>query len=509
MKKKPPTSHDANPSDDPLRKPRRWFRRSFRGLLLLAIVAVLGAAGIPHVAAPLYWRWVTKQFLEEYWTGRIQIRRVEFSWDGTAVLENVSFRDDANREWVHVNRITYSLRDFPSLHPVLYEISIDRPQVTAYLDEGLLNLPMRTLGGLLGEETEDDEADASALDDYLDVQRVFVNDISLTVVEADSHFLRERIRPTPIRFLRNLRFWGTASAGGDIAFRFGPQEQTRARAEFRLRLSRLVVQDLRELLHQPPLAGAETQPLVLDGLVAPKITYHDDTLRIPWFSARLGPGRLTGRARFHRAADSPLQFEGDLTAKDISLRRFYDAYDPTQEVHFGRVFALVDDIQGNGRDLRALQLDGAIFMDDSDLDGVHVVEDVLETMKVDLRKIRNGSDLRAIFRLRGGVLQFAQARLGNNLVAVLVEPGAAADIPTRQIHMHVLGGWLHDLGKLPLIGWLARMTNQLTALQITGDWREPQVRICPVRNVSAGVEEFFREAVKTGGQLHGPENETP
>lgn len=528
---------DTAPPAAPARRRRwRWFRSLLRWAIRLVLAAVVVIVFLRHVAAPVYWRWATRAFLDQYWTGPVNIGSVDFNFaDGTAVLSNVSLRDQAGREWVHIAGLTYYLRDWPSLRPILYEIHVNEPAATVYLDDGLVNIPLRgpTLDDMLDESVSQASpasapdaapaapSNASAdppapkqppgrfdLDYYIHIEKTFLNDISLVVVESDPHVPLDGIPPTESRLLRNLRFYGTASATGDIALTCGDRVDTRARAEFRLNLSRLIVHDLRSLLHQPPLKdGVKIKPLVLNDVRIPRITYRNGTLEAPQFSMNLGQGRLRGGMRMHIDDDSPITFSGDVQAHRIPLRDFYDAYDPTQDVTYGYASALIDDIAGTSQSLRDLEMDGVVAMDDSDLDQVHVVGDVFNAMNVRQQSIRNGSDLRVIFELRDGVMTLAQARLGNNLVAVMAEPYGEVDIVNHYMDLRVIGGALHDLGKIPLLGWVANFTNQLTALRVTGDWSRPEIRVEPLRNVTSGMTSFFRDVTRTGGELTGLETE--
>ncbi|MBN1555847.1 MAG: hypothetical protein JXA11_13980 [Phycisphaerae bacterium] len=522
MAQKADTNDKASPDSPKPKRRRKWFRGLLRWGIRLIVLAVVLVVLARHVGAPLYWRWATKAFLADYWTGPVRIGSVDFHLaDGTAILSNVSLRDHAEREWVHINTLTYYLRDWPSLRPILYEIRVDEPAVTVYLDDGQVNMPVKgsTLDDILEDESvglpdpSAPEGESSAppnepgrwdLEYYIHIEKTFLNDISLVVVESDPHFLRGKIQPTESRLLRNLRFYGTASAGGDISFTYGDRLDTRARAEFRLNLSKLVVRDLRSLLRQPPLRnGPQVKPLIVKDVNVPQVTYHNGNLEIPRFSMNVGKGFLRGNLNMRITADAPITFTGDVRAHRIPLRSFFDAYDPTREVMYGYASVLIDDIAGSTRDLRDLEMDGAVAMDDSDLDRVHVVGDVFSAMHVNEKHIRNGTDLRVIFELRDGVMSLAKARLGNNIVAVMAEPYGTVDIVDRKMNLRVIGGMLHDLGKIPLIGWVANMANQLTALRVTGDWSRPVIRVEPIRNVTSSMASFFKDVTRTGGELTG------
>ncbi|MBN1942672.1 MAG: hypothetical protein JW849_05190 [Phycisphaerae bacterium] len=502
----------AAPADPPRRRKRRWFRALLRWGIRLVLLAVVLIVLVRHVAAPSFWRWATRSFLKNYWSGPMDIGSVDFNFaDGTAVLSNVSLRDSVGRQWVHIESLTYYLRDWPSFRPILHEIHVDEPAATVYLDEGQVNLPVK--GAAIDEMLDSSTPPASPpsrwdVKYYIEVEKTFLNDISLVVVESDPHFPRDTIPPTELGLLQNLRFYGTASAGGDLTLTHGDRTDAHARAEFRVNLSRLIVRDLRSLLGRGPLEnGAQIKPLVLHDVHLPRITYHDGTLEIPRFSVKVGEGRLRGEMKMHVAPDRPATFTGNVQAHRVPLRAFYDAYDPTQKVRYGYASVLIDDIAGTTGDPRDLEMDGAVAMDDSDLDQVHVIEDVFRALHVERDNIRRGSDLRMIFELRGGVMTLAQARLGNNLVAVIAEPDGTVDIIDHRMDLRILGGTLNDLGKIPILGWAANSVNQLTALRVTGDWNRPRIRVEPIRNVTSGVASFFRDVARTGGDLTGLEKE--
>jgi hypothetical protein len=479
----------------PTRRRRRW-RRVAAVLLVLLLLSAGIAAAIPYVLAPALCRWGLRAFLADYWNGPVEIERVEFSFTGPTVLRRVSLWDTAGRNWVRAESVTFRLKDWPSLHPKLYEIEIDSPVVTAYVDDERMNLPFR--------RPSESSAGDSRASDYVQMERVGVNDIRLAIVSGDGPSVRGRIAPPEIGVLNNLRLVGTAVGGGDVVVRFGERIDTQASGQLRLNLSRLAIQDLRRLVGASVLEGVTLQPLELRDVRAASITYRDGVLEAPDIRARADGGRLVASdLRVTLQPGRPVEYQADLRVQDLPLKELYAAFDPTSDVRYGRASGILDDIRGVGDDLDRLEMDGLVFLDDSDLDKVTVIHEIFSFMGIDPGQLAKGSDVRSLFRLRDGVVTFAQSRLGNSLAAVDVESGGTADLRTHKIDLHMVGAMLSDLSKIPVLGWAAAASGKFTRLRIVGSWDRPMLLPEPLHNLAGGTKAFFQAVLRTGGHLTG------
>ncbi len=473
----------------------RMKRPRLRRLLRIIVCSFVLLVGVFFLAR--YWllpavvELKVNDFLDTYWDGQAEIGKVEISFSGPLVLRNVSLRGPLGRQWTQAESITLRLRDWPSFHPVLCAIEIWRPEVTVFVDNGTLNLPFR-------RPTKRRKPSA-----YVDIQTVNVVDASIRMVDPRRSVKAYRNPEPALRSLRYIQLRGTASAEGSMVITLGEKTDIKARFDARVNLSYLRISDLRRLFGMEPIKDVSLEPLEFSHFRIGSVTYRDGLLDVSGVSAETCEGVVWGDARIDIRPDRPLRYKVDAMVKNVRLPVFYAAFDPTQNVRFGRARGLVN-IDGTGTELEGMDLEGFFFLDDSDLDETNSIGSIFNFLQIPGQKIKGGSDFRALFRIQKGILTFAQGRLGNNLTALLIESGGTADLRTRQLDLFVVAGRLKKLQRVPLLGIFASMEKNLTRLHVFGDWRQPVILKQPIYDLAQGTKDFFRDVLRMGGELDDP-----
>ncbi|MCK5557534.1 MAG: hypothetical protein KAJ01_04110, partial [Candidatus Hydrogenedentes bacterium] len=285
---------------------RRLRRISVCVFVLLAAVFFVGR----YWLLPSVVEWQVNEFLDDYWNGQAEVGKIEIGFSGSLVLRNVSLRDPAGRQWARTESITLRLRDFPSLHPVLCAIEIRRPEVTAFIDNGTLNLPFR-------RPTKRRKPSA-----HVDIQTVSVTDATLRVVDRRGSVEVYRNPEPPLTSLRYIQLRGTASAEGSMLITLGEKTDVKARFDARVDLSYLRISDLRRLFGMEPIKDVSLEPLEFSHFRIGSVTYRDGLLDVSGVSAETCGGVVWGDARIDIRPDRPLRYKVDAMVKDVHLPVF-------------------------------------------------------------------------------------------------------------------------------------------------------------------------------------------
>ncbi|MCK4602944.1 MAG: hypothetical protein KAU28_10790, partial [Phycisphaerae bacterium] len=172
-----------------------------------------------------------------------------------------------------------------------------------------------------------------------------------------------------------------------------------------------------------------------------------------------------------------------------------------------------------GTDMETLRGRGAVFLDDIDFSRYRLINGILGFIGISSAKLIGSSDVEGVFRIRGPVMVLESGcHLSNRLAAIEAEPGGTINVRTKEIDIYIVAGQFreirHILTSLPLLGvpladpvnLVSHLLNKLFRLHLKGKWDDPPTKLIreePLTNIGTGTTEFFRGAVKTGGQL-GP-----
>ncbi len=487
-------------------KKRSWFRKLLRAAFVTTILTVSLVLAGWYWLVPTVLKMELRGFLKPYWEGKINIEKVDFSLTSPIVFHNLSARGPDGREWLRVRSVKLHLDNWPSLSPVLKVIDIENPAVIGFVDQGEMHLPFTWPEDSQDEPastTQPEVAQDAEKKGFVDIQKIAIHDITLSIVDSNSPAHSKMTWQPALKKIKLIRLKGTASAEGDIDILLGKTKRIDAQFRARLDLTNVSVTDLREFLGLPKIKE-ELKPLIVSRIQLHTISFRDGLLTIPDYYIETCDGKIWGRARAMIRPNQPFRYQlDDLRALKINLRKFYASYDPSRHVEFGTAGMFVD-IDGKGFQTRGIEVEGMLFMDNSDLDETLVIGEILDNLKVSGNDIQNGSDLKALFQIKENVLTFAQARLGNNILAIDMIPYGKINLETGMMDFVVVSAFLKDLRKIPILGILGGIGQGMSRLRIKGYWHEPKDKLIhkePITDIAQSTENFFKDALGTGGQI--------
>ncbi len=325
----------------------RWTKRLVVTLVVLAAVLLLLLWAAREVVLPAIIRSQVVQGLGDYWKGRVSVQEVRFRYFGPTDIVGIAFEDAQGRRWAHVDTLRVHLRDWPSLTPVLTELELGRVALDAHLvaDEPL---PLRT----------PDEPPDPAMQKYVDLQRIRLHELALTVGYGEELLDLEALRITVDRegedyVLHAAPFRRARDRELDLVARIDPNS---GRVQGTLRFDRPFREEDFQFVNavldgsiplrtaqgrfagEVRLAGLLSDPntlaltaagrlrdasvvlsdgLALDALSA-DLAYGDSAFRATAFRFQTLGGAVSGQAAVDLAAD-PIAYTGRAVATNIDL----------------------------------------------------------------------------------------------------------------------------------------------------------------------------------------------
>lgn len=417
--------------------------------------------------------------------------------DDPTVFRNVRLASPGRDPWATAEQLSIQLGD-PSSQTPRVEVRLVKPHLKLHAREGIVLLPFR-----IPERTTTQPAQDPA---ETPTDRVILTDARLSLSELPPSETTTRPASAPADLpgvLGELRIHGSAEATGDLTITIGEHLSLNGNAAGSANLNNLRVENLRTLLGAEPLQDQTIQPLEVHSLQFRKVTLKGNVLSLPAFRARTCNGRLWGETRLSFTPGQALAYTGKLRVSKLDLETLLAAWDPSQQVQYGRGSAVLDYLVGRGTDLAALQTDAVIFLDDSDLDDVDLLEDILTFLQLKEPTSHTDSDLRLIVRLRDGVASIGQGSFGNPAGGILVQPGGTVNLLNGKLDLDIVAGNLSALRGIPLLGPLGDLAGNLTRLHVGGTIENPRLSKRPLRDLASGTTTFFRDLLNTGGELRG------
>lgn len=466
---------------------RKWFYT----LIVLGAIIFAGWVFVEYAVKPKIAHEVLSRVVSKYWTGSVDISGVEFdSANARLVGHYISLRDDVGREWLRIDKMTLRFDDWPSFRPTLHSVIIDGPTATLYADSGKLNLPWRA--------QQERQEKKQPID--VKLRAIEILNIWVELVRTDAG---DVIPPTPIEKLHEVSIDGTASLRGNVKFNFNGKTRATAHLDGNVNLARLYVEDLRKLLGLEKLEeNVKVQPLEITDLKTKRLSYDNGIIEVPEITGKIDNGEFWfSKFRLELIPREPTRFFTDFSFNHLPLRRIYDSYDPTRNVKYGWAAGKLEAMEYTAGKIEDLKVVGEVFLNDSDFDEMYVFKHINEHMKVDGKKIRNGSDVHLVFEVDDGIMNIKKGKVGNNLLAIHVIEGSRVDLRNKDLDMKVVVAMLGDLRNIPILGLLFRLNDKLNELNVTGPVHEPKISSAVLDHLDKSTKDFFSGLINTDGQL--------
>lgn len=432
---------------------------------------------------------------------RLHLERGTTSPKTPTVIEDLRLARPGRPAWATANRLVVQQTPGQAGREVI-EVRLSKPHLRLHTRDGLLQLPLR-LNAPAREQSPESTPDRPAKFDRLVLEDARLDlDELIDAPQADTPPAGADDAADLSGALRLVRVYGNLRARGNVTVRFGQGVRLTGQADADVDLREVRISNLRQLLGAEPLPGRlPTQPMVIGPVRMAGATLRNEVLSVPRLRAETCGGRMRAKATFTFTPGKPFHYKGALRCDDFDLRTFYASWDPNQHVQYGRGSAALDFIEGFGTDLDKLQCSAVLFLDDSDLDRVDLIEDILTVLQLRDKTARTDSDLRAIFRLRDGMISIGQGQFGNPVAGFVVQPGGTIDARTGELDFDVVAGVLRTVSKVPILSTLGNLTGNLTRLHVGGALKDPAISKRPLRDLATGTTGFFKDLLKTGGEI--------
>lgn len=528
----------------------RWPKRIVKvlGIVVLAVVVLAVAAKywiVPAVAR----RQVGKQ-LAKYWDGTAEIESIDFGFFGPTRVKGLKIKDRQGRTWLSVGSVELVLEGWPGFSPVLTGIKVQSVQGTAHFDAGRCEPPLREFPKESKEPSK-----------YVDLHEIAVNGVRLELAGTEAKvallgemnlslrrqgdkYLLTLAAPAPDDANAGLSVTGSLPAGEGSAF------------DVSLKLRRSVTPDelkslLRILNVSRELTGSAelVATLAVKGSTGEQLTVHPEgriELKAPEVSTGTGniikdlaiSANVTGDGRnvvvtggidrgtcsrglvagkFSAGMGlngglSTLKYNGRIGVRNLSVPDLELTLSGKTEMRSGELKSVVS-FEGKGLSLERLRYHGEALLKDFDPQGdnplVKLLVAIFQRLNVDPARIVGGTNVHVLFEGRGLVITLREeARLENNISAVVIEKGGVIRVGEESLDLYVIGAPVKQLrtvmSSIPLLGGaLSGVADKLTRLRVHGPWASPIISKEPAKDIQEGTVAFFRGVVGGGGKLGG------
>ena len=515
---------------------RGWLHR------LKVIVTGLVALGATAILAAEWWvipgilRTQVNANLPDYWKGQAEIGEIDFSFFRPVVLRGVSLIDEKKQRWFYAESITFKLKGWPGVHPVLTEIDIDRPDFQMYFRDGKCQPPIGDGGG-----------SSSTPNPYVNLRQINVSNIQLATVNA--HGLKKvwnglqfsAVREGPVYNVRltrlggddsiNLLFGGTVdpetlevNLAMELACVAEKQETAPMvavldlsclrQAEGRLMASLAVNGRLNDpanlkchgIINMDNWNVGLFHGLEVKGL-STLATVNDRRIDFQNMTAESCDGTVEGSMWVEIPRKGTVAYGGKLSAGHINLKQLTEGITELPRINKGTGTAKYT-FDMTGEEVKALRACGLLMLDDAQLWNMPVVLQIFNHFNINGRDPLSVSDLVALFAMNGSNTTIHRAVLTNAISAVEMEPGGNIDLQTGQVDLYIVGVPLKFLRKvissIPLVKLLVPLRDRFSRLHLKGSWNDSATALifnAPAKQVQRNTETFMKTTAKTGGQV--------
>lgn len=522
---------------------RRWGRVALIVVAAVFVLALIVMIAGKYVIIPSMIRHAASSAVRERWDGDLSIGTVDFNWTGPISLGRIALRDAQGRPWAQIGSVELTLRDWPSLHPVLTDVAVDGVQLQALFAEGKLQLPLKPpppSGGTSGNSS------------YVDLRRFAIRNMSFAVTPSagsrivwdgfelelrrnekgygltidrkaqdpsekfsvtgnytgqsalDYVTLSMRHNVTPAEasgILAALAVPGVSQASGKIA----AEVQIRGRLEAPASCQpagKIVLADWRLAGTRGPLATGISADIKMDSASGAPAAQGD-------ILADMCGGRTETKLRANITPARSLAYHAETRGTGLSLDALVKSFVEQAETRGGTLgFKYVVDGDTSTSGLPTGR--GSMSLEDANLLGVPVLTRLLDLVGLSDADPLRDTDVGAVFSMTGQTMTFDKASLANAAVAVDVQPGGTVDFATHQLDLYVLAVPVrkpHDLvASIPLVKSVVGLGDKLARVHIRGNWSDPPASLVtkePLTDLTEGAKEFFESVASEGGDMAG------
>jgi hypothetical protein len=460
--------------------------------------------------------------------------------DGSDVLlKNLTIRDEDNLEWLNLKDADITLKNWPGSRPTVTEIEIDGIDLLAYSDGERICFPVEfpfsksaKLKGLQQKLPKllirnislgiANRQDSKIFCDYLSLQpaeqtgfyEILLTAKKLKEPQTSRARIEGIINPTSTEARLSLQM-NLNARKPETAVVFAALGLPDVLAEGKLVANLTIAGNLNEparLLAKGSVKIDECVLFVKDKILAKDMAttalLEGHSFYLDEIDALVCNGPADASLFIEAKQNNPIVFGGQFFAEKMSFVEWTSIFGgPGKKATKGSVTInyYFTDIGG---DLKDLNGNGQIFLDNADLSVLPIIPYIFRIMGLHSLDPLNISDLECSFNTAGPVIEIKNGHIANPFGAIEAEPGGTINLQTGYIDMYVIAVPLRYLDSLvrqiPLLDIIFNLKDKLIRLYIKGPWSSPPTKLItktPIEDIKEGTIGFFRDIAKNGGQI--------
>lgn len=444
--------------------------------------------------------------------------------------------DSAGQPWLGADVVNFTLSRWPGLRPVLREIETEQLGLRASFTDGKFVIPLKVATNRT----------AGPKRSYLDIQKIAMRNTSVTVagdkdLKIIDNLLIEAVRNENIYDILVSRKVPEGPSTILIKGTVNPvtlAAQLSVQAEHTVKKSETDI--LLALLHVPLAFQGEgrlTANMQVAGDIRNLASYTPDGMIMlkDWvISAKNGTlaeqvnvlarlanqridvesltgvscnGQINGNSYLEIKGQGPVRFGGRFLGTGVNLTELTKVLATSKRMSAGTA-SFQYNFTSSGKELKNLQAQGLIFMDDADFRVLPVIPHIFWAVGLRNYDPLRMSDATAIFSMNGSTATIKRARLSNPFGAIEAEPNGTINLQTGDMDFYVVAAPLKEihavLRRIPIVNLFVNLKDKLSRLHVKGNWSTPPNKLIvkePLKDIKEGTIDFLRGVVETGGQF--------
>jgi len=518
--------------DTKLKKKKRckkYLTQKF-GFLILLILIIAAIAHFWFIPAKVSGQ--IERALSKFWDGKVDIEDIDIYYRRPIYLTRVNFSDKTGRKFMYADKVNLVLENWPSPHPIVTEIHIEK-----------LNLQLSTADGKFTTPVKNPYRRPRGKKKKVDIHEFSINNIEVTFIDAkNTNYVYD-----------NMQFLANKTGN---AYNFSLNKNSDDPVESLLATGNIDLKTLqtnsslqiKHFVHKPEMAlaftklnipnlsaagGLEANLKITGCLKQPAelkpqgfISFDEWTVNA---NGKTITSDLTAKADIK---DGHFNFEnitatvcdGDVNSSFyVDMTTEFSGYVFAQNINFEELTSVFGserkketkgtvtfDYAFSGRLAGEPNLigEGQFFMDEADISAIPILPYIFETIGLQKLTQPKVSDVECTFKTAGPVVTIQTANVANRFAAVRAEPGGTINLKTKHVDMYVKAVLIKQIDAVikntPVINIFSNIKDRLTRLHIKGKWSDPPTAIIkkePIVDIKDATVGFFKDIVESGGQI--------
>jgi len=506
-------------------------------IVSVLILSILFITIIGHFwLIPAKVNWEIEQAFSKFWDGQVDIEGIEVNYFHPINLAKVRFFNKAGRECICARMVKIALINWPSLHPVVTGIEIDRLNIQIQPEDKKLNFPIVYPYEHKSNSTKTIDIRLLAINE-LDIS---INDVHGTksfygnlqfqaikkgsfyefvlnrfgTVAEESLLARGRVDSKTLETEVLLQIKHAVQKPGS-ALAFSALNISNLSADGKLEADLTITGCLKKPSRLEPngIASFEGWTLVKnDKIIAnnltTKVNVSNGRYILENITANVCEGSVTGSLFIEIRQNQPTEFSGQVLAQNMSFAELTSVLGGSGKRATKGSVSFNYKFSGKGKDLQNVIGEGQIFLDDADISVIPIVPQIFSNIGLTQPDVLKMSDAECTFSMAETIAIIESAHIGNRFAAIKAEPGGTINLKTKQINIYVKAVLLKQIDaiikRIPIVNIIDNLKDKLTRLNIQGNWSDPPSKLIkkePIKDIKEATVGFLQDVVNSGGQI--------